>query len=156
MKVTIAAVGRMRPGPELALVDDYLARATQTGRALRLGPFEVSEIDERKARAAAAQSARLIEALPAGAYAIALDQRGEAISSEALAALIERLRDSGTPNTMFLIGGADGHDARLRARADRLLSFGPMVWPHMLARVMLAEQLYRAVSILAATPYHRG
>lgn len=156
MRILIAAVGRLKPGPEQALVEDYLARAGQTGRALGLGPFSVSEIDERKARDAAAQGARLIGAIPAGAHAVALDERGEALTSDAFAALLARLRDDGAPATAFLIGGADGHDARLRARADRLISFGPMVWPHMLARVMLAEQLYRAVSILAGTPYHRG
>jgi 23S rRNA (pseudouridine1915-N3)-methyltransferase len=156
VRLLIAAVGRLKAGPEQALVDDYLARAGQAGRALGLGPFSVSEIDERKARDAPAQSARLIEAIPAGAHAVALDERGESLSSEAFANLLARLRDDGTPAVAFLIGGADGHDARLRARADRLLSFGPMVWPHILARVMLAEQLYRAVSILAGTPYHRG
>lgn len=156
MKILVAAVGRMKPGPEHELVRDYLDRAAQAGRALGLGPFAVSEIDERKARDRAAQSARLIEAIPPGAQAIALDARGEALSSEAFARLLARMRDAGTPAAAFLIGGADGHDAALRARADRLVSFGPMVWPHMLARVMLAEQLYRAAAILAGTPYHRG
>ena len=156
MRILVAAVGRMRAGPEEALVRDYLDRAGQVGRALGLGPFSVSEIDERKARDHAAQSVRLIEAIPPGAHAIALDERGEAVSSEAFARLLARLRDAGTPACAFLIGGADGHDDALRARADRLLSFGPMIWPHMLARVMLAEQLYRAASILAGTPYHRG
>lgn len=156
MKILIAAVGRLKPGPEQALADDYLGRARQAGRALGVGPFSVFEIDERKARDAAAQSARLIEAVPPGTHSVALDERGEALSSDEFAALLARLRDGGTPATAFLIGGADGHDERLRARADRLLSFGRMVWPHMLARVMLAEQLYRAVSILAGTPYHRG
>ncbi|HUF88084.1 MAG TPA: 23S rRNA (pseudouridine(1915)-N(3))-methyltransferase RlmH [Thermohalobaculum sp.] len=156
MNVLIATVGRLKPGPERALVDDYLGRAGQAGRRLGLGPFAVSEIDERRARDPAAQSARLIEAIPADAHAIALDARGEALTSEALAALLARLRDDGRPAAAFLIGGADGHHASLRARADRLVSLGPMVWPHMLARVMLAEQLYRAVSILAGTPYHRG
>lgn len=156
MKVLVAAVGRLKPGPELALAEDYLARAGQAGRGLGLGPFAVSEIDERKARDAAAQSARLIEAIPAGAHAIALDERGEALSSDAFAGLLARLRDGGTPAAAFLIGGADGHADSVRARADRLISFGPMVWPHMLARVMLAEQLYRAASILAGSPYHRG
>lgn len=156
MKVLVAAVGRLKPGPELALAEDYLTRAGQAGRGLGLGPFAVSEIDERKARDAAAQSARLIEAIPAGAHAIALDERGEALSSDAFARLLARLRDGGTPAAAFLIGGADGHTDSLRARADRLISFGPMVWPHMLARAMLAEQLYRAASILAGSPYHRG
>jgi 23S rRNA (pseudouridine1915-N3)-methyltransferase len=156
VKVTIAAVGRLKPGPEETLLDDYLARAGNAGRALALGPFTVSEIDERKARDRAAQSARLMSAIPPGAAAIALDERGRALSSPDFAGLLADLRDRGTGETVFLIGGADGHDRALRQRADRLLSFGPMVWPHMLARVMLAEQLYRAVSILAGGPYHRA
>ncbi|MFQ5566910.1 MAG: 23S rRNA (pseudouridine(1915)-N(3))-methyltransferase RlmH [Paracoccaceae bacterium] len=155
MKITIAAVGRMKPGPEQMLLGDYLERAGQAGRALALGPFTVTEIDERKARGRAAQSARLIAAIPPGAAAIALDERGAALSSAEFARLLANLRDQGGGGTVFLIGGADGHDKALRDRADRLISFGPMVWPHMLARVMLAEQLYRAVSILAGGPYHR-
>ena len=156
MKVLIAAVGRLKPGPERSLTDDYLARAAPLGRRIGIAPFEIVEVDERKARDAPAQSARLLEATPADAHAVALDERGEALSSAAFAAMLAGLRDRGTPVAAFLIGGADGHDAGLRARADRLISFGPMVWPHLLARAMLAEQLYRAVSILAGTPYHRG
>ncbi|MHA1528572.1 MAG: 23S rRNA (pseudouridine(1915)-N(3))-methyltransferase RlmH [Alphaproteobacteria bacterium] len=155
MKITIAAVGRMKPGPERTLLGDYLVRAGQAGRALALGPFTVSEIDERKARDRAAQSARLIEAIPPGAVVIALDERGKTLSSPDFARMLADLRDRGAGGAVFLIGGADGHDEALRARAGRLISFGPMVWPHMLARVMLAEQLYRAVSILAGSPYHR-
>jgi 23S rRNA (pseudouridine1915-N3)-methyltransferase len=155
VKITIAAVGRMKPGPERVLLDDYLGRAGQAGRALALGPFAVTEIDERKARDRAAQSARLIEAIPPAATVIALDERGKTLSSPDFAQLLAGLRDHGTGAAVFLIGGADGHVQALRSRADRLLSFGPMVWPHMLVRVMLAEQLYRAVSILAGGPYHR-
>ena len=156
LKLKIAAVGRLRDGPEATLVGDYADRIGQTGRPLALGPCTITEIDERKARSRAQQSARLIEAIPPGAPAIALDERGKEISSPGLASLLETLRDGGAPEAVFLIGGPDGHDASLRARADRLLSFGPMVWPHMLARVMLVEQLYRAVSILARSPYHRN
>ncbi len=156
MKITIAAVGRMKPGPERLLLDDYLKRAGQAGRALVLGPFTVTEIDERRARDRATRSARLIEAIPPGATAIALDERGKTLSSPAFARMLTNLRDQGTGATVFLIGDADGHNDALRARADRLISFGPMVWPHMLARVMLAEQLYRAVSILSGSPYHRS
>lgn len=156
MKVLIATVGRLRAGPEKRLVDDYLDRAQPLGRRVGIAPFAVTEVDERKAQGAAAQSARLVEAIPRDAHAVALDERGEALSSDAFAAMLAALRDGGTPAAAFLLGGADGHDEALRARADRLVSFGPMVWPHMLARVMLAEQLYRAVSILAGAPYHRG
>lgn len=156
MKLVIAAVGRLKPGPEARLVGDYLASVGQAGRALGLGPVSVSEIDERKAHSSAEQAARLLAAVPPGAQAVALDERGEALSSPDFAAMLAALRDRGTPAVTFLIGGADGHDPALRARADRTLSFGPMVWPHLLARVMLAEQFYRATAILAGTPYHRG
>ena len=155
MRIVIAAVGRMRSGPEESLTRDYLARAGQAGRGMALGPFDMVEIDERKARDRESQSARLVEAIPAGAQAIALDERGRSMTSPEFAAMLARLRDRGTGECAFLVGGADGHDERLRARADRLLSFGPMVWPHMLVRAMLAEQIYRAVSILGGSPYHR-
>ena len=138
------------------MLDDYLERAGQVGRAIALGPFSVVEIDERKARDRAMQSARLIEAIPAGAVAIALDERGKTLSSQDFADMLAALRDRGTGTAVFLIGGADGHDQALRDRADRLLSFGPMVWPHMMVRAMLAEQLYRAMSILSGGPYHRA
>ncbi|MEM1300154.1 MAG: 23S rRNA (pseudouridine(1915)-N(3))-methyltransferase RlmH [Pseudomonadota bacterium] len=155
MKVTIAAVGRLRNGPELALIEDYLDRAKATGRGMALGPFEILEIDERKARDQAAQSERLRNAIPNGARVFALDERGRTFTSPTFADMIARDRDSGVSDLAFMIGGAAGLDAAARARADHLLSFGPMVWPHMLARVMLAEQLYRATAILAGTPYHR-
>ena len=156
MRLTIYAVGRLKTGPELTLVDDYIARATQVGRPLALGPCAVTEIDERKVRGRGEEGARLITALADGAIAIGLDERGKTLTSPAFAGLLSELRDRGVPEAAFLIGGADGHGPELRSRADRLLSFGPMVWPHMLARVMLAEQIYRAVSILAGGPYHRS
>ena len=156
MKITVVAVGRLKSGPERMLVEDYLARAEVGGRRLGLGPFRLVEIDERKARDAAAQSARLIEVIPPGASALALDERGEALPSVAFARLLGRLRDEGRSEAVFLIGGAEGHTEALRERADRVLSFGPMTWPHLLARVMLAEQLYRATTILGGLPYHRA
>lgn len=156
MRITLAAVGRLKGGPEAELVADYLARAGQAGRALALGPFAVTEIDERKHRDAAAQSAALAAAVPAGAALAVLDERGETLDSPGLARTLARWRDGGRAEAAFLIGGADGHAGALRVRADLVLSFGPMVWPHMLARAMLAEQLYRAVSILAGAPYHRN
>ncbi|EPX87544.1 hypothetical protein ruthe_00407 [Rubellimicrobium thermophilum DSM 16684] len=154
MRVTILAVGRMRAGPEQSLTEDWLDRFARTGRALGLGPARIAEVEPPGGPAA--EGAALLARLPRGAFAIALDERGETMTSPAFAGLLASLRDQGRPEAAFLIGGADGHGEALRARADRLLSFGPMVWPHMLARAMLAEQLYRAATILAGSPYHRG
>ncbi|MGR3540647.1 MAG: 23S rRNA (pseudouridine(1915)-N(3))-methyltransferase RlmH, partial [Hasllibacter sp.] len=95
-------------------------------------------------------------AVPGGAAIVALDERGRAMTSPDFAGWLARARDDGARDCAFLIGGADGLDPPLRDRADLVLSFGPMVWPHMLARAMLAEQLYRATQILAGTPYHRA
>jgi 23S rRNA (pseudouridine1915-N3)-methyltransferase len=155
MRVTICAVGRLRSGPERELVADYLARFDRTGRALGLGPAEVVEIEDRSGGGRGGEAAALARVLPAGAAIWALDERGEMLPSPGFAAALARLRDEARPLAL-LIGGADGLDPGLRDRADRLLSFGPMVWPHMLVRVMLAEQLYRSATILAGTPYHRA
>ena len=145
-------MGRQKGGPEAALVDDYLKRFDVTGRGLSLGPAQLVELEDRKKQG---ESRLLMDAIPDGAVVIALDERGKAMTSRSFASLLAKLRDEGRRDCAFLIGGADGHNDELRTRADRLLSFGPMVWPHMLARVMLAEQLYRAASILAGAPYHR-
>ncbi len=153
MRVLIVAAGRLRTGPEAALVDDYLTRFGRTGAALGLGPAEVAEVDDRSAAGLAARMAR---AVPEGARLCVLDERGKALSSPAFAKRLAGWRDDGARVACFVIGGADGVDAGLRDRADPVLSFGPMVWPHLLARVMLAEQLYRAVTILAGNPYHRA
>ncbi len=156
MQLDILAVGRMKSGPELDLFEDYRTRIDRTGRPLSLGPLGLIEIDERKAKSRVEQSAALAEKLPDGAISIALDERAVPAKSEDLANDLARWRDDGRQRACFLIGGADGHDPALRDRADLILSFGPMVWPHMLVRVMLAEQLYRSCSILAGTPYHRA
>ncbi|MGD1926732.1 MAG: 23S rRNA (pseudouridine(1915)-N(3))-methyltransferase RlmH [Paracoccaceae bacterium] len=156
MRLCIAAVGRLKPGPEQTLITKFARRLDATGRPLALGPMDLHELDERKVKDSKAQSARLIERIAPGSVAVALDERGKTLGSPDLAKLIERTRDAGSDETLFLIGGADGHIIALRERADHLVSFGPMVWPHMLARVMIAEQLYRAVSILAGSPYHRA
>jgi 23S rRNA (pseudouridine1915-N3)-methyltransferase len=156
LRVTILAVGRLRAGPEAELVADYLARFDRLARPLGLGPARVVEVEDRRGGGPAAEAALIAAAVPKGATLALLDERGRAHSSPELAALLSRAAEAGTRDFAFAIGGADGHDAALRERADRLISFGRMVWPHMLARAMLAEQLYRAASILAGTPYHRG
>ncbi|MCC7321556.1 MAG: 23S rRNA (pseudouridine(1915)-N(3))-methyltransferase RlmH [Rubellimicrobium sp.] len=154
MRVTICAVGRLRAGPERALLDDYLARFDRTGRPLGLGPVSVVEVEDRKGGGMAAEGALLARALPDGPVICALDERGESPDSPAFARWLAEWRDAGR-QVAFVIGGADGIDPALRSRSARMLSFGPMVWPHMLVRVMLAEQLYRAATILAGGPYHR-
>jgi 23S rRNA (pseudouridine1915-N3)-methyltransferase len=156
VRVTIAAVGRLKGGPEASLVGDYLARFDRTGRALGLGPARVIEVEDRRGGGPAAEGALLAAAVPEGALLVALDERGDALDSPGLADFLRRTADAGHRDIAFAIGGADGLAPALRDRADRRLTFGRMVWPHMLVRVMLAEQLYRAASILAGSPYHRG
>lgn len=156
MRVHLCAVGRLRAGPERDLVNDYLQRFDRTGRALALGPATEHEVEDRKNAGMAAEAELLARAVPAGAVLVVLDERGKLMSSPDFAAQLGRWRDDGRQDVAFVIGGADGIDPVLRARADLAISFGAMVWPHMLVRVMLAEQLYRAAAILAGTPYHRA
>ena len=155
MRLHLIAVGRLRAGPEKAMVDDYLQRFERTGRPLGLGPVSVVEVEDKKNLGMGAEGELIARALPAGAALVTLDERGKAMTSPEFAALLARLRDAGR-EVAFVIGGADGIDPGLRARAEASVSFGAMVWPHMLVRVMLAEQLYRAAGILAGTPYHRA
>lgn len=156
MRLHICAVGRLRAGPERTLIDDYLLRADRTGRSLGLGPASEHEVEDRKGGGMAGEAALLERAIPDGAVIVALDERGRQLSSPEFADTLAGWRDAGRGDAAFLIGGADGLAPDLRARADLLLGLGPMVWPHMLVRVMLAEQLYRAASILSGAPYHRA
>ncbi|MCK8464684.1 23S rRNA (pseudouridine(1915)-N(3))-methyltransferase RlmH [Aliiroseovarius sp. S1339] len=156
MRVHICAVGRLRGGPERTLIDDYVTRFDRTGRALGLGPVEIHEVEDKKGGGMGAEAALLERSLPKGALICTLDERGKVMTSPDFANLIGRWRDDGRGDVAFVIGGADGIDPGLRAKADASLSFGKMVWPHMLVRVMLTEQLYRAASILAGSPYHRA
>lgn len=155
MKLTLCAVGRLRAGPEKTLVDDYLLRFDRTGRALGLGPARVVQVEDKRGVGMTAEAALLDKAIPTGAVRVMLDERGKSMTSPDFAACLARFRDDGRADLALVIGGADGIDPDLRAGADVLLSLGPMVWPHMLVRAMLAEQLYRAASILAGAPYHR-
>lgn len=156
MRIRICAVGRLRAGPEKSLVDDYLKRFDRSGRALGFGPSEVVEVDDRKGGGMAAEATLLKRALGTGGVVCALDERGKRMTSPDFAARLAAWRDDGRGDVTFVIGGADGLAPELRDMADARLSFGDMVWPHMLARVMLAEQLYRAVTILNGSPYHRA
>ncbi|TRD21675.1 23S rRNA (pseudouridine(1915)-N(3))-methyltransferase RlmH [Palleronia caenipelagi] len=155
MRVRLCAIGRIRKGPERALIDDYTQRFDRTGRALSLGPLEEIEIEPHKATGQDAEAEALLRAIPDDSVVVALDERGKVMTSPNFAARLGDWRDQGRGEVTFVIGGADGLTDALRDRADLMLSFGQMVWPHMLARVMLTEQLYRAASILAGSPYHR-
>lgn len=155
LRTHICAVGRLRAGPERSLIDDYLTRFDRTGRPLGLGPAMVHEVEDKKSLGQEAEAKLLRAAIPKGAVVCALDERGKVMTSPEFANLMARWRDEGRSDLAFVIGGADGIAPDLRAQVDAKLSFGKMVWPHMLARVMLCEQLYRAASILAGAPYHR-
>lgn len=155
MRLHLCAVGRLRAGPERDLVDDYLQRLDRTGKPLGLGPVAEHEVEDKKGGGMATEATLLARAIPDGAALCILDERGRTLSSPEFAQTLAVWRDSGRQDAAFVIGGADGLDPSLRARADLSISFGRMVWPHMLVRVMLAEQLYRAATILAGSPYHR-
>ena len=138
MLLHIVARGKIGRSPEADLVERYLKRIAW--------PTKVTELSERGGKTPEP---------PPAAVTVVLDERGKALSSVELAHALERWRDGGKREARFLIGAADGHDQAQRASADLLLSFGPATWPHLLARAMLAEQLFRATSILANHPYHR-
>jgi 23S rRNA (pseudouridine1915-N3)-methyltransferase len=153
MKITLLAIHRLGKTPEGQLARDYAERATAAGRSLSLSPVEIVEVEGKKS-AKPAEAEALLPHLQ-DAYVIACDEHGKAHTSRALADKLARLRDDGARRLVFVIGGADGLDASILNKADETLAFGVQTWPHALARVMLAEQVYRAVTILAGSPYHR-
>lgn len=160
MRVSVIAVGRLKPGPEKTIAGDYMTRAEQLGRRCGISRVSVTEFSEAQASSPAARMAeegRLVaQALPAKVFSVVLDERGKALASEAFAELMRRQIDGGTADMAFLIGGPDGHAPAIREEASLLMSFGPMTWPHRLVRVMLFEQLYRALTIITGHPYHRA
>ena len=151
MRFWLGAVGRMKPGPEKTLFESYLKRLNP--------PLTVCEVEEKRPLSVPERQAQeaklLLSAIPEKAYVVALDERGTTLSSMEFSERVVKWRDDGVANLAFLIGGADGFDTHLRKRADLLLCFGAMTWPHMLVRVMVAEQLWRAQSIVSGHPYHR-
>ena len=159
MRVGIVAVGRMKQGPERELVARYLDRAIATGKSLGLTNFAVSELTESRAGSAAArktEEAKAIGAvLPATGLVVALDEHGRTLGSDDFAQRLAHWRDDGKQALSFVIGGADGLDPAFVKAAHLTLSFSPLTWPHQLVRIMLAEQLYRATTILSGHPYHR-
>lgn len=155
MRLEIAAVGRLKKGPESLLVADYLDRFAKTGRGLGLPPVQVNEVEDRRGGGMQAEAELLQRTIPDGAALVMMDERGEQPTSPDFAHKLAQWRDNAR-DVCFVIGGADGLAPQLRQKADWQISLGRMVWPHMLVRVMLAEQLYRAATILAGSPYHRA
>ena len=153
MQVHVCAVGRLRAGPERALLDDYLQRFERVGRGIGLGRVREHEVVAKGGMGGEADA--LGRVLAKGAVVCVLDERGKQMSSPEFAKILAGWRDQGRGDAAFVIGGADGLAPEFRKCADFRLSLGTMVWPHMLVRVMLGEQLYRAASILSGSPYHR-
>jgi 23S rRNA (pseudouridine1915-N3)-methyltransferase len=160
MKIAVHAVGRMKAGPEKELADRYFDRFAKSGPAIGLEFSAVGEFPESRAQGASErrreEAQKLQSQLASGAVLVLLDERGKNISSEAFAEKIAGFRDSGQRNLAIAIGGPDGHDPALHQVATLVLSFGALTWPHQLVRIMLAEQLYRAATILSGHPYHRA
>jgi 23S rRNA (pseudouridine1915-N3)-methyltransferase len=160
MRIVVAAVGRLKQGPERDLAERYRKRAADAGRGVGLRGVEIIEIRESKAREmekrVIEESIALANVMPEGAVSIVLDERGESLDSLDLTKRITGWRDGGRPAAAFMIGGADGLGLALREGADLRLAFGAATWPHQLVRIMLLEQIYRAATLLAGHPYHRG
>jgi 23S rRNA (pseudouridine1915-N3)-methyltransferase len=160
LRVSIIAVGRLKPGPERTIATDYLTRAEGLGRKCGISRFGITEFAESQASSPAARMAEegrfVSAALSPRGFSVVLDEKGKALTSEDFAGFLRRHLDGGTPELSFLIGGPDGHAPDIRESAGLLMSFGPMTWPHRLVRVMLLEQLYRALTIIAGHPYHRA
>lgn len=158
MKITIAAIGKLKAGPEREIADRLLSRAKGSGKKIGLS-FSVKELAESRSGSSKSrkeqEAAGLCAALPKNAVLIALDERGVTVDSRTFAGHLEKWRDSGVAEIAFAIGGADGHGKAVLEQSDMQIAFGAMTWPHQFARLMLFEQLYRAVTILSGHPYHR-
>ena len=159
MRIAIHAVGRMKAGPERDLAARYIDRFSKAGPAVGLEWGGVAEIAESRAQSAdqrKAEEGRALRQAADGAALILLDETGRSLSSQDFAKKLADLRDGGQRNAVLAVGGADGHDPDLKRQAALVLSFGAATWPHQMVRIMLAEQLYRAATILSGHPYHRA
>jgi 23S rRNA (pseudouridine1915-N3)-methyltransferase len=159
MRIQVFAVGRMKSGPERDLAARYFDRFAKVAPPLGLEFGGVTEVTESRARDAEQrkreESAKLFESITAGSPLILLDERGKNLSSAEFAAMIAKQRDSGARGMTFAIGGADGHAEESRQKAQMVISFGAMTFPHQIMRILIAEQLYRAATIISGHPYHR-
>jgi len=160
MRILIAAVGRLKQGPERELAERYRKRAADAGRGVGLQPVDIVEIRESRAdnaeRRMLEESIAIANVIPERAVSLILDERGESVSSSAFAGHLQAWRAQDRPAVVFVVGGADGLAPGLRSKFNFALAFGAATWPHQLVRIMLLEQLYRAVTILSGHPYHRS
>lgn len=150
MNIQLLVVGRLKKGAHFDLFQDYLNRMDWT---VSLHEIDSKHTDQKKIHTD--ETTQILAKLSNSAMIVAMDERGKTLSSRDMAAKIQDWQNDGQPNIQFIIGGADGLNDEIRARADLLLSFGKQTWPHMLARVMLLEQIYRCQQILKNHPYHR-
>jgi 23S rRNA (pseudouridine1915-N3)-methyltransferase len=158
VRLALIAVGRMKSGPERELVERYRQRIDAMGKSLGVGGLDIVEIPESRARREGdrrAEEAAAILARAGDAALVLFDERGKSPSSEAFAAMVGEMRDLGTPGIAFVIGGPDGLDQSLNSRASRIVAFGALTIPHQFVRALVAEQVYRALTILSGHPYHR-
>ena len=155
MKISISAIGRLRNSPEKELIDDYLSRFSKLSKPFGLSLNPVVEIEDKKGGGPMSEAKLLMKSFQKNSKIIALDERGAVLSSPEFTKYLSDWAADGVGYCHLVIGGADGLDKSLLDKANLKISFGKMVWPHMLARVMLAEQLYRSATILAGNPYHR-
>jgi 23S rRNA (pseudouridine1915-N3)-methyltransferase len=155
LRLHVLAIGKLKAGPEKTIADEYQMRLEGLGRKTGIGKLTVRDFAESQAPTAAQRRDDDARNLATSAATIVLDERGKTLSSEEFAKLLRHHLEQGTQDLAFLMGGPDGHAQQIRDRADHLLSFGPMTWPHRLVRVMLFEQIYRSVTILVNHPYHR-
>lgn len=160
MRILVVSIGRLKQGPERELAERYRDRFTDLSRKLGFRGLDIVELNESRARDAAArmaeEAAAITAAIPERSALVVMDERGKSLDSTTFARQLGNWRDSQTAQTAFVIGGADGLSPELRRKADLAIAFGAATWPHQMVRVMLLEQIYRAATILAGHPYHRA
>ena len=159
MRIVVAAIGRMKAGAEQELVGRYADRARKSGRSIGIIQLDIRDSAESRGQSAGRrrdeEAAALLSDIPADAVVVALDETGKSLSSRKFAQWIARRRDDGAGDLYVLIGGPDGHGEAVRRRAQLTMSLGAMTYPHQIARILIVEQIYRAITILTGHPYHR-
>jgi 23S rRNA (pseudouridine1915-N3)-methyltransferase len=159
MRLTLSCIGRMKSGADKDLFDRYVDRARKTGRSLGITDVNLKETPESRAQRAGERKTEeakvILQSLSAGARLVVLDENGKNLTSPAFSDKLENWKNEGVPEIAFAIGGADGHGPEILDRADLKLALGSMTWPHQIARILLAEQIYRAMTIQSGHPYHR-